>query len=659
MQRWNGVHRSLSPPPDVHGGVETIPGCATEKDNAAHRDAAGSACGLEPGAVDPVENRLILGRGLRLEPDAAGVGLDGRVVLGLGLLGGLPGRLAEEEAVGGAGRGSTTRRRRAEVGADRLGRPRAVLAGGDHLQDRVRAVAAHAVLAVLAERVEDRQDLGLEVGQVEPVGRRRRAARPPARGQQRGGDLLLTRVVVDPRSASRRPPRPPGWPRGRAGPGSLERLLADAAVLVDQGVADRRRPGGGRPRTHPWRRSAARAGAIRCVGEGSSRALRRADSATLTLAARASRIAATRTSTSGSARRLEHDVLGPGASARSWGTTQSLERGRADHGAVAAPGVSLDRRRAIGRRRVGPIRAEHVQRRGLGLRGRVRQECRRPGRAVADRPRPGLTCRAGTPWPSSRPSSRTDRRRRRPCRADDRRRRRRVEVAPQGHERLEGQAADRRVGVVHPGDQGLGDARQRLAVEEHRLDVVADPAVRHRRPLAELGHRQQDPLALERVATLQRRRRTSSPRRSTVACCASVTRLAASSVGQRRDPVLVQIADVLIADDVERLDQVAAHPGVRRLGRARRSGGPRSGSAERASALPVPPPPESLDRLHLRRPGRDRRAGPAAHRRAGAPARGRGSGSAKTRVAPRRMRSLPDFSVSISYLLDTGSFEVP
>src|SRR5690606_41445582 len=38
---------------------------------------------LQPRAVDPVEDRLVLGRA-RLEPDAAGVGLDRGVVLGLG-----------------------------------------------------------------------------------------------------------------------------------------------------------------------------------------------------------------------------------------------------------------------------------------------------------------------------------------------------------------------------------------------------------------------------------------------------------------------------------------------------------------------------------------------------------------------------------------------
>ena len=61
--------------------------------------AARQAC-----TVDPVEQRLILARVL-LEPDAAGVGLLGRVVLGLGLLGRFPGRLAQEEAVGRTGRG--------------------------------------------------------------------------------------------------------------------------------------------------------------------------------------------------------------------------------------------------------------------------------------------------------------------------------------------------------------------------------------------------------------------------------------------------------------------------------------------------------------------------------------------------------------------------
>ena len=120
------------------------------------------------------------------------------------------------------------------------GRPAAVLAGGDHLEDRVRAVAAQAALAVLAGRGEDRQHLRLEVAQVEPmlggvavrVDRRARCEQLPMRVFRRAvADLLLSRVVRL-RSISG-PSRPPGWPPGPdAGLDHLERFLADAAFLV-------------------------------------------------------------------------------------------------------------------------------------------------------------------------------------------------------------------------------------------------------------------------------------------------------------------------------------------------------------------------------------------------------------------------------------------
>ena len=87
--------------------------------------------------------------------------------------------------------------------------------------------------------VEDRQDLGLEVGQVEPVAGVARAALERPRDASRALAISRCRsaVFVD-CTSSRRPfsiaalATSAGWLLDQ-----LEGLLADAAVLVDQGIA--------------------------------------------------------------------------------------------------------------------------------------------------------------------------------------------------------------------------------------------------------------------------------------------------------------------------------------------------------------------------------------------------------------------------------------
>ena len=60
---------------------------------------------LPPGNRAPLiqSSRVWYSARVLLEPDAAGMGLLGRVILGLGLLGRFPGRLAQEQALGRPG----------------------------------------------------------------------------------------------------------------------------------------------------------------------------------------------------------------------------------------------------------------------------------------------------------------------------------------------------------------------------------------------------------------------------------------------------------------------------------------------------------------------------------------------------------------------------
>ena len=95
---------------------------------------------------------------------------------------------------------------RAIIIACGLRRPIAVLAGWDHLQNRVRPVAAHAVLAIVADAVEDRQDLGLEVSHIEPLAdiSRAKLERPRVASRALAISRCRSAVFAD-RKSSRRP----------------------------------------------------------------------------------------------------------------------------------------------------------------------------------------------------------------------------------------------------------------------------------------------------------------------------------------------------------------------------------------------------------------------------------------------------------------------
>ena len=101
----------------------------------------------------------------------------------------------------------------------------------------MRAVAAHAVLAVLADAVEDRQDPGLEIRQVEPLAASAIGSRAgtTAGCQQSVGDLALAVVVFGDWTSSRRPFSIAALATSDGlALDQLERLLANSRVLVDQ-----------------------------------------------------------------------------------------------------------------------------------------------------------------------------------------------------------------------------------------------------------------------------------------------------------------------------------------------------------------------------------------------------------------------------------------